>query len=380
MINKPKIVIEYLVDYELNISMSAENTHELSNPTNINGDNKIQGKKGFHLSGGSVDAVTGEVSGCILDGTYTLYSAKNKYQGLMGTVLSNDNYEFSTPQYIHIETANSNTYIKSLIIYFDDVANEYATMISFANAKKYDDTTGEIIDDTTISPTTKYVNNKTIFIKNFGQDSRLTSVDCYFDKWSKKNSLMKVLRVKTGFTGNYEYGDINKISFNQDLFSDFNDLKFGVTCNPASVTIIDRNDIIKDLYDKDLIYNNVEVRIYVDDELQNTVYINSKQGSNGSNDWTFECVDLAELSKNSKVDILQITENMKIIDIIKFALRNTGYEIEIADDVVDRINYAVPKAFLRANQSVYDVLLQCSQIALLRIYVRDNKIRIASGI
>lgn len=380
MINKPKVVIEYLVDYELNISMPTENTHELSNPTNINGDNKTQGKKGFHLSGGSVDEVTGEVSGCILDGTYTLYSTKNKYNGLMGNVLSNDNYEFSTPQYIHIETANPNTYIKSLIIYFDDVANEYATMISFANAKKYDDATGTIIDDTTISPSTKYVNNKTIFIKNFGQDSKLTSIDCYFDKWSKKKSLMKILRVKTGFTGNYEYGDINKISFNQDLFSDFNDLKFGVTCNPASVTIIDRNNIIKDLYDKDLIYNNVEVRIYVDDELQNTVYINSKQGSNGSNDWTFDCVDLAELSKNSKVDILQITENMKIIDIIKFALRNTGYEIEIADEVVDRINYAVPKAFLRANQSVYDVLLQCSQIALLRIYVKDNIIRIASGI
>ena len=71
---------------------------------------------------------------------------------------------------------------------------------------------------------------------------------------------------------------------------------------------------------------------------------------------------------------------MKIIDIIKFALRNTEYEIEIADEVVDRINYAVPKAFLRANQSVYDVLLQCSQIALLRIYVKDNIIRIASGI
>ena len=93
MDNSPKVVIEYLVNYDLIVSgldnpfgLVSSDLNPLSNLADINSQYaQTRGKKGLHLNGGSVDEVTGEVSGTLLDGTYTFYdNAEKSYNGIMG--------------------------------------------------------------------------------------------------------------------------------------------------------------------------------------------------------------------------------------------------------------------------------------------------------
>ena len=137
MYNEPQIEIEYLVDYELSVT-NGEDFNELSDISNIDENiSNLSGKKGFHLSGGTMDAISGEVSGVLLDGTYTFYKSNAKaYNGIIGNELSGQDYTFHN-QYIDISTTNENTYIKSIIIYFDPTisvnseVSEFATKMSF---------------------------------------------------------------------------------------------------------------------------------------------------------------------------------------------------------------------------------------------------------
>ena len=125
MKNEPRIEIQYLVDYELEFTPDLKNSlgesNLLSNPQNLNDDIAVNGFKGFHLSGGSKDS-SGKDIGCILDGSYKFYDPVIKYNGLLGnenSVKSGNANVFTTPQKIEIETMHENTYLKSLLIYFD---------------------------------------------------------------------------------------------------------------------------------------------------------------------------------------------------------------------------------------------------------------------
>ena len=105
MINVPKLEIEYLVNYDLTFTNASE-FHPLSNISEVNKNiSNLSGKKGFHLSGGSVDEETGEVSGTLLDGTFTFYKdSENAYDGIMGYELSSEDYSFES-QYIDFSTS-----------------------------------------------------------------------------------------------------------------------------------------------------------------------------------------------------------------------------------------------------------------------------------
>ena len=99
---------------------------------------------------------------------------------------------------IEIETMYENTYLKSLLIYFDKDCNEYATKLRFNNAVE----TNKIM-----------VNNKLLFMRSFGEDSTLASTNVEFLEWSKENSLAKIVKIKTGFTGIYTPMQIRFILF-----------------------------------------------------------------------------------------------------------------------------------------------------------------------
>ena len=84
MINVPKLEIEYLVNYDLTFT-NASDFHPLSDISEINTNiSNLSGKKGLHLNGGSVDEETDEVSGTLLDGTFTFYKdSANAYNGII---------------------------------------------------------------------------------------------------------------------------------------------------------------------------------------------------------------------------------------------------------------------------------------------------------
>jgi len=417
MNNEPNVKIEYLVDYELTITSNFD--HEFSNPININNDVVKIGKKGFHLSGGSVDEITKEVSGCIMDGTYTFYDENKKYLGLLGNSLSRNDYLFIKSSdytsytgaelqslvdnatssseetfdgycsessknfeadtvyrftlingsyeyyvlernpYINIVMTQNNTYLKSIIIYFDNIANEYAKKIVFS------DNSSKI-----------YNNEKLLFMRSFGEESTLTENKIIFTEWSKKNSLAKILKIKTGLSVVYDTQSLQKVYYTRDKFSDVNDLKFGVSKQVADLEILDNDGFIKELYDKDLIFKNIQVRIYIDNMLEGSYIIEAKEGQNIVNYWSFDCKDIISLKLEEVLPLMNIpldTNNdpipKSLLYFIKYALQNSGINVIYDSGLEDELDtIIIPIPFVNPKQTRYDLLLKCCQIGLLRIY------------
>lgn len=391
--NAPQVKIQYLVNYDLEISgqdgvsgLDTSDLSPLSNLSNINNqDTKLSGKKGFILSGGSVDEETGEVSGVLLDGTYTFFSdAEKSYNGIMGYELSNNNYEFDTPQYITIKAKNENTYIRSLLIYFDPEttftdskgnkdAKEYATKLSFSNAKKYNIETGEIVDDSTYNGT-PIDNDRMVFLHNFGENSTLTQIQINILGWSKKQSLMKILKIVTGYTGVYDRTNLMKFDFTINKTNDAQQLRFGVSSNNCTVDVLDNDLMIDTLYKKDLIYKNIQVQILVDGVIQGIFYINEKNSEKGSNEWVFDCVDRLESLKEIKRPMMSIEERT-IYQVTNYVLsgvvQNVSWELNAK---IECENIKIPKSYFEANQTLYDLMLKCCQVGLLRIYIDRNDV------
>lgn len=378
MENAPRVEIEFLVNYELTFTSYSEK-HDQSDISNLNIDTNFKGKKGLHLCGGSVDEETGEVSGCVLDGTYTFYkSTSNSYNGFMGNCLSNDNYGFSTAQYIDFSVKHEGSYIKSILIYFDTVANEFPTELYFSNAINEDGTSVS-----KYSSLYKIKNSKTIFMYSFGEDSQITSIRLNISKWSKKNAFVKILKIKTGYTGIYDYTSLQSLRWDNDKFSDETELTFGISSNKASVEIFDTEDIIDELYAKNLIFQNVMAKIYIDDIYQGSFYIDEKNNDRGDEVWTFDCIDFFERKKDDIVPIMQIdtSGNCNLTKIISWVCDRAGIEVEYTDEAKAACDaYKIPRAYIKSQQTIYEVLLKVCQVGLLRMYVSLGKLRITRGI
>lgn len=391
MNNAPQVEVRYLLNYDLEfVSDETSELNALSNLDNVNNQNaQLKGKKGLILSGGSVDKTTGEVSGALLDGTYTFFKDSEKsYNGLMGNELSNDNYAFETPQYITIRTKQPNTYISSLILYFDPVATEFATEISFSNAKKIVESTDsqgqtiyEEVEDDTINGATIYKNKNMIFLHNFGEESTLTQVQVNINKWSKKNSLMKILKIVTGYTGIYDRASLLNLDFTQNKTNDSNELRFGVTNNDCTIKVLDNDLMIKTLYEKDLIYKNIQVQIRIDGISQGIFYINEKSSEKGINEWIFDCVDKLESIKDIRQPLLAIAKR-NVYELVMTILGGFGLDIEWEKTAKEYCeNLVIEKSYFESNQTTYDLMLKCCQVGLLRIYIdRNEKCKITSGV
>jgi hypothetical protein len=449
MKNEPKVEIEYLVDYELSFTYGenwygGSELNQLSNIDNVNlKTTVISGKKGLHLSGGSVDN-SGEVSGCLLDGTYTFYANEtNSYNGFMGNVLSRDDYLFikssdyvsktgneleliynsttkledeynyfctetsnntefiinrvynikwETSKYvktiieayqsIYFTTKNENTYIKSLVVYFDPVCGEYATQMSFSEGINDNGDDNELYQGQT-----KIKNNKLVFMYNFGENSTLKSVVLNFEKWSKKNALYKVVKFVTGYTGIYTPYNITELSYTNNKFSDEENLKFGVSLQDSILKLYDNNGDIKTLYDNDMFFKNIQVNIYIDNILDGTFKLDTKTGTT-DNIWSFEMKDALSYKLNNKVMVLNVPIDSdgqpipKSLNwIIKYVVGNSftliyddGLEAELEEIMI-------PVPFINGGQTQYDLLLKCCQIGLLRMFTDKNgNLNISKGV
>lgn len=378
MENAPLVNIEYLINYELQFTGYSEQNHQ-SNTTDLNLDRTFKGKKGLHLCGGSVNAETGEVSGCLLDGTFTFYKSNNSsYNGYLGNCLSNDNYGFSTAQYIDISVKNDGSYIKSILVYFDSVANEFPTEVYFSNAVNDDGTTVS-----KYSSLYRIKNNKTLFMYSFGEDSEIVSIRLNISKWNKKNALVKIVKIKTGYTGVYDYRTIKSLKWDDDKFSDETELKFGISSNKASLDIFDNDDIIDELYAKNLIFQNVEAKIHIDGIYQGSFYIDTKDNERGDDVWGFDCIDFFERMKDDIVPIMPIdaTGTCNLTKIISWCCDRKGINVEYTSEAKTACdNYYIPKAYIKSQQTLYDVLLKVCQVGLLRMYVSLGKLKITRGI
>lgn len=389
--NMPRIEIKYLVDIELLVNLTNSTlNHPIGHLSDIINDSyshdnisyEKEGKKGFYLSGGSVDN-NGEVSGCIMDGTYTLFDSKG-YAGAVGNSFSKDDYTFDTEQSISISAKNSDTYIKHLVIYFDPKANEYATQLSFSSD----------------SATTINKNSRLVYFKNFGEDSNLTSVKCSFTKWSKKNSLAKVLKIKTGFTGIYDYKTIKKFELSDEKVSNENKISFGVSSQYCDLTILDETGDVTTLFGADLLLENITAFFYIVNtetataedgtihefehrEKIGELIIDKKKNIEGSIKWTYNLIDRLEqlrsvicpaldVQKRTLYQIInQITSETGIANIVSWSTEAKKYCESVE----------IESSFIKPNQYMFDVLGKCCEVGLLKMFINpDGQLRIERGL
>lgn len=357
MNNEPKIVIKYLVNYEINITGTIDEAQ--SDMSEISTDDKIIGKKGLHLNGGHYDEVKGEDVGTLLNGEYTLYKSEKKYKGILGTEMSNDDYGFDTPQYITVSLTDTNNKLKSLLIYFDNVAGEIATRLRFSN-----------------EPTKIYQNDKYVFMHSFGEDSDINSVTVYFDKWSKRNATIKLLKVKTGYTALYDPYTIKSMFYTRDKYSSIEDLKFGVSQQQATFEIFDADGVIKELYDTNLMFKNIEVYVYIDDVLDGTYVIDTKQSDNTIDYWTFDCKDLVSVGLSENIPVMNIELDADGVPIpktikqmIEYAVGGKANIIYEDNELISELeNLVIKNPYVKYGQTREEFLVKCCQIALLRMY------------
>lgn len=389
--NMPRIEIKYLVDIELLVNLTNSTlNHPIGHLSDIINDSyshdnisyEKEGKKGFYLSGGSVDN-NGEVSGCIMDGTYTLFDSKG-YAGAVGNSFSKDDYTFDTEQSISISAKNSDTYIKHLVIYFDPKANEYATQLSFSSD----------------SATTINKNSRLVYFKNFGEDSNLTSVKCSFTKWSKKNSLAKVLKIKTGFTGIYDYKTIKKFELSDEKVSNENEISFGVSSQYCDLTILDETGDVTTLFGADLLLENITAFFYIVNtetataedgtihefehrEKIGELIIDKKKNIEGSIKWTYNLIDRLEQLRSVICPALDV-QTRTLYQIVNQITSETGIAniVSWSTEAEEYCkNVTINNSFIKPNQYMFDVLGRCCEVGLLKMFINpDGQLRIERGL
>lgn len=376
MKNNPRVKINFLDNTEL-VFLSTSELNPLANLSKLNSTSLVaRGKKGFHFSGGSVNDNTNETSGCLLDGTYTFYgSATESYDGFMGNELSGDDYSFATSQYLTIGAAEDGSAIQTLVIKFDGVSGEYATQMSFSNAINLDGTI-----NTSITPTTKISNDGLVFVHNFGNVA-LKQVTLNIEKWSKKNALAKISRITTGYAGDYGVNSIKKIDFSINKVNDEAQLRFGVSTNSCVIDIIDHDGMIKVLYDKDLIGENLELTISVDGVQQGVFYISDKNSEKGSLVWTFDCVDKLQLLRDVQRPMMPMASR-SVARIVGYVLSGIGITYSWEKSAMTFCSTkSVGRSYFDGEQTLYNLLLKCCQAGALRIYIdRNNICKITSGV
>lgn len=393
--NMPKVEIQYLIDIGIDVDLANSSLNNLIGRLDeITKDTYTKdeiehtkfGKKGFFLSGGSVDTTTGEVSGCLLNGSYEMFEEDEKYHGAIGTILSDDNYEFSTPQTIKVEVLNENTFIKYLAIYFDNIAKEYATEIVFDNKPSK------------INRNTKYT-----YIKNFAEDGdeglNLTTVKMTFQKWSKKNSLAKVLKIRTGIRGVYDYKTIKSFKVSNEKISNIEEISFGISSQYANLKVFDKNGEIMALYNANLLLENVIAEFYIVNEetinggeegLQNLevkekigeFVLDTKNIKNNSNLWSLDFIDKLEGLKNNNAPPLEIIEWGSLYTVLTYVLQFSGFEVDWEENTKNYVQgIYIWRAYIEPNQTIYEVVCKCCEIGLLKVFINvDGKLRIERGI
>ena len=381
-LNFPKIVIRYVVGVDITCTATSlsnaigRQSDIVSQNFDLNGvETPKYGKKGLFLSGGSVDEITQEVSGCLMDGTYTFFGESERYPGVVGNVLSGDDYTFSTEQYITVQAKNTGDTIKAVSIVFDDIAGEHATNIKFST-----------------EPNRVYKNNHSTFIKYFNESDNITSVKISFTKWSKKNSLAKVLKVTTTITGEYDYRTIKSMNFSDEKISNEEEVSFGVTNQFCDISLIDKGGEISALHEASLLTGDVIARIYLvntneeglDDELQiGSFYLSTYENERGTNVWDFSLIDRLEKIKDVVIEPHEV-EKMTIKEITDFVLEKLGFSnlTQWEQSAAQHCSsVVVPNAWIDANQYAYDVLCKCCEVGLLRIFINSTGIvRIERGL
>ena len=182
---------------------------------------------------------------------------------------------------------------------------------------------------------------------------------------------------------------IRDLFYSNDKFSDQEELRFGVSLQTANIKLYDKDGAIMTLYEARLFFKNVRVLIYIDNVVEADLLLDTKSSNNTINYWEFDCKDILSYRLEEKLPIMgvqvdsggvPIPKSLKyMIDYTLAGVSNPKiYDIGLEEELE---GIMIPIAFIRPNQTRYDILLKIAQVGLLRIYTdKDANIIISRGL
>lgn len=316
------------------LAHSSTTSNDLSNLDELNDASK-QGFKGFFLTDGDSDAG----SGCWLDGTYKCFD-DDGYPGWVGTDVSKEDGTFDIPQVITI----TGDMVENIVILFDKVAGEYATEVN--------------VNGTT------YTNDSYVLIIAGLQDATTVIT---FTKWSKVNSIPKVLAITSGLDITYDSRQIKELTYTHSAAAENDALQFGITTQSGTIVIKDKY-IIKQLNDDGLLDTDLPVTILEDDvEIEKFIAADIDE-STLNLEWSFVLSDITSYWDEQQFEGLDYVST----DLLSL-LTDLIPTIIFIDDAQDLENLNIPTAFLNMSTK-REAITKCCQIGLLRIYQIMGKV------
>lgn len=312
------------------IAATSEVSNALANIGSLD-DPQSPGFRGFYFSGGD----QAQNSGCWLDGSYKFFAAEEGYPGWVGNTLSNADGSFDVEQSITITATQA---IETIAIRFDSIAGEYASRITIGN--------------------TVYANDGYIFVANI---EPATSVKIVFTRWSKANSLAKILTINATVTLSYDIFDLQGLSFTEKCLNSAESLSFGIIMQTGSFTVLDKLGWLQAMNSANILAAGLEVRIYKDNVQKQILIVEDIDTDTLSETWTFALTD----------DMTNWEEDL--MDGVYYADRTLKQLVDLLipgivyDDGLDLSTISIPDSFLR-SASRYENIVKCCNVGLFQVY------------
>lgn len=229
-----------MVDYKCEIEFISKNNSNINTITLPNGNN-ISQFNGGNYKDSSIEYIKRGSNPFIIgvskigDGSQYL----NEYSGYLSSVLSDSNGD------CNFEMTINGSAIDKIIIFFDNVVNEYATEI--------------YIDDQV------YENNSVYFIQEVANQS---SHIVRFTKWNKANSNIRFTSITVGLslTFNQFNGLLYYIRGSQSM-QDNSLPEYGALSQYGNVKIADYTGLINQIEELGYLAQGIKIKLYLDDEL-----------------------------------------------------------------------------------------------------------------
>lgn len=350
--------VQVQIDYQLNIGTSASLGNPLPAQCNVShgefltNTKAFKGYKGFHFA-------TNRAQKTIkADGSYKFYPDSG-YQGFVAKSFTGANGEY----YLTVRLQFTGEAPKQLLFQFDSVDNTYPLKMTLTIASS--------------SQTKSVTVNKPFAIVDISELTLVANdrVSIAFSRWNKANYTAKIVSISANYTGFYDLQNLIDVRCSENAFDSQLNINPGIVEQYADVSIYDRDQLIHQFAQAELLKENQQVTILSIDDETNTSEV---LGTYRVDEWQVEatssivkvnCTDPSSIFENFNIPSAPV-QTRTVDSLLSFLFGYIqGYTFTYIDDATRTAceNIKIPSSWcLKGN--VLEVLKKICEIGQLRIY------------
>lgn len=351
-----KIVVEYVPGTGTSVESfdPGGDISNVSNSSEIFNDTEYVGYKGFHLA----EELGKYPSTC--NGEY-LYYPDEGYKGYCSSKLSD------TDCYIGIDfNLQLSNCPETIAIYFDSISNTYARTVQVLNSEN----SNSII-----------VNNRSsvclIDITALNIKKSDTIIYIKFQYLNRPNTNLKITKMAFEYIRTYTDDIIKDFKCSEQLLDTTFRINPGVLQQYAEISFKDKYGEFKDLAKRELLNDNLFVKIYINDTLVGTYMTESWDIKANNTNVSLNCTDPCRL-----LDYINVTRvpvaSRTVDDLLNMAFSYTEYTFEYLDSDVEELCKKITNGTSWIYpSSLTDFLKKVCLLGMIRIYWYKDKFMVA---